>query len=120
MLDALAREGVVIRSRVAIVRGRGRGRKIKVVIRAGEGEETIEGSHLLVATGRRANVEGLGLEQAGIAYDRRGIVVDSGLKTTNKRVYAIGDVAGRGNSPTSPTITPGSSSGTRCFACRRR
>ena len=120
MLDALAREGVDIRSHAAIVRVEAAGAKLNVVIRAGDGEETIAGSHVLVATGRTANTEGLGLEQAGIACDRRGIVVDAGLKTTNKRVYAIGDVAGLDNSPTSPTTRPGSSSATRCFACRRR
>ena len=96
VLEALAREGVDLRGRVDVVRVEASGATLNVVIRAGEGESTICGSHLLVATGRTANVEGLGLEQAGIACDRRGIVVDSGLRTTNKRVYAIGDVAGRG------------------------
>ena len=67
---------------------------IKVVVRAGEGEEAIDGSHLLVATGRRVNTDGLGLEQAGIAFDGHGIRVDKGLRTRNKRVYAIGDAAG--------------------------
>jgi pyruvate/2-oxoglutarate dehydrogenase complex dihydrolipoamide dehydrogenase (E3) component len=90
------REGVDLRGRIDVVRVEASGATLNVVIRAGEGERTISGSHLLVATGRTANVEGLGLEQAGIACDRRGIVVDSGLRTTNKRVYAIGDVAGRG------------------------
>ncbi len=52
------------------------------------------GSHLLMAVGRKANVEGLGLDKAGIETNRAGIVVDAGLKTANRRVYAIGDVAG--------------------------
>ena len=51
-------------------------------------------SHLLVAAGRRANVDDLGLDEAGIKYERRGVIVDKGLRTSNKRVYAIGDVAG--------------------------
>ena len=54
---------------------------------------TIEGSHLLVAAGRAPNVNGLGLENAGIEYDRRGIDVTNSLRTSNKRVYAAGDVA---------------------------
>jgi pyruvate/2-oxoglutarate dehydrogenase complex dihydrolipoamide dehydrogenase (E3) component len=58
------------------------------------GRETIEGSHLLVAAGRRPNVEGLGLEAAGIRHDAHGIKVGKGLKTSNRRVYAIGDVIG--------------------------
>jgi pyruvate/2-oxoglutarate dehydrogenase complex dihydrolipoamide dehydrogenase (E3) component len=68
--------------------------KVGVVLGAAGGEETIEGSHLLIAAGRRPNVEGLGLEAAGIAYEGHGIVVNKGLRTTNKRIYAIGDVAG--------------------------
>lgn len=56
--------------------------------------ETITGSHLLVAVGRRANLEGLDLEKAGVKYERTGITVDAHLKTSNARVFAIGDVAG--------------------------
>jgi len=57
-------------------------------------DHRLEGSHLLVATGRSPNIDGLGLEAAGIAFDRKGITVDARLRTTNKRVFAIGDVAG--------------------------
>ena len=49
---------------------------------------------MLVATGRRPNVDDLGLEAAGIEYDEKGIKVDARLRTSNKRVYAIGDVVG--------------------------
>src|SRR5262252_4758753 len=94
VLDALAREGVVVRSNVSIARLERAGAKIKALI--GAGGEAIEASHLLIATGRKANVDDLALERAGIACDRNGIVVDKGLKTSNRRVYAIGDVAGRG------------------------
>lgn len=95
VLEALAREGVIVRSNVAVARVEGTGSKLKVIL-AGDGEEAIEGSHLLIATGRRANTDGLALDRAGIACDRNGIVVDKGLKTANPRVYAVGDVAGRG------------------------
>ncbi len=54
----------------------------------------ITGSHLLVAAGRQPNIEGLNLEAAGIAYTKRGITVDKGLKSSNPKVYAVGDVAG--------------------------
>jgi pyruvate/2-oxoglutarate dehydrogenase complex dihydrolipoamide dehydrogenase (E3) component len=94
VLDALAREGVAIRSQVAIARVEAAGAEIKAVL--GDGETAIEGSHLLIATGRKANTEGLALEAARIACDRNGIKVNKGLKTSNRRVYAIGDVAGRG------------------------
>ncbi len=59
-----------------------------------EGEACVEGSHLLVATGRRANVDGLNLEEAGIRFSPRGVDVDSRLRTSNRRIFAIGDVAG--------------------------
>ncbi|SPJ24970.1 dihydrolipoyl dehydrogenase family protein [Palleronia abyssalis] len=53
------------------------------------------GSHLLVAVGRRVNVDKLDLDRAGVAHDR-GIKVDDRLRsTTNKRVFAVGDAAGR-------------------------
>ncbi len=56
--------------------------------------EIIKGTHLLVATGRRPNVKSLHLERAGVAYDENGIKVNQHLKTTNRRIYAIGDVIG--------------------------
>ncbi len=60
---------------------------------ASEGaERSVAATHLLLATGRTANVEDLGLEAAGIFADRRGIRTDRGLRTDNRRVYAIGDV----------------------------
>jgi len=58
------------------------------------GERRVEGSHILVAAGRRPAVEGLELEAAGIEFNATGIKVDARLRTTNKRVFAIGDVAG--------------------------
>jgi len=54
----------------------------------------VEGSHLLVAAGRRPTVDGLNLEAAGIAHSARGIEVDARLRTTNRRVFAVGDVTG--------------------------
>jgi pyruvate/2-oxoglutarate dehydrogenase complex dihydrolipoamide dehydrogenase (E3) component len=95
VLDALAREGVVLRAGVAVARlEKGEDGTVRAVVAGRGGEETIAGSHLLVATGRRANIEGLGLDAAGIQVERGSIAVDHGLRTTNRRVYAIGDVAG--------------------------
>jgi pyruvate/2-oxoglutarate dehydrogenase complex dihydrolipoamide dehydrogenase (E3) component len=70
------------------------GNGIAVVITEGGIERRIGGSHVLVAAGRRANVDGLGLETAGIDYDVKGIKVDARLRTSNKHAYAIGDVTG--------------------------
>ncbi len=53
----------------------------------------IIGSHLLVATGRKSNTDNLNLENAGVSYDKHGIKVNSKLQTTNKHIYAAGDVA---------------------------
>jgi pyruvate/2-oxoglutarate dehydrogenase complex dihydrolipoamide dehydrogenase (E3) component len=94
VLEHLAAEGIAIRAGVKITRVVHTDGKVQAVIEGTQGEEIIEGSDLLIAAGRKANVEGLGLEAAGIQYEPRGIAVDKGLKTTNKKVYAIGDVAG--------------------------
>ena len=59
VLDALTREGIVVRSNLAVAGVEGMGSKVKVVF--GEGGQAIEGSHLLVATGRKANTDGLEL-----------------------------------------------------------
>jgi len=93
VLDQLARDGVAVRAHAKVLRVES-GEKLRVVVAGTNGEEAIEGSHLLVAAGRRANVDGLGLDAAGVRFEPRGIVVDRRMKTSNRRVYAIGDVAG--------------------------
>jgi pyruvate/2-oxoglutarate dehydrogenase complex dihydrolipoamide dehydrogenase (E3) component len=67
---------------------------IRVNIDGPNGTGVVDGTHLLLAVGRKTNVDGLGLEKAGIAFDRRGIKVGRNLRSTNRRVYAAGDVAG--------------------------
>jgi pyruvate/2-oxoglutarate dehydrogenase complex dihydrolipoamide dehydrogenase (E3) component len=93
VLDALARDGIEIRAGTKVLEITA-GSAVKLALEGPAGAETIEASHLLIATGRRPNVEGLGLEAAGIGHGPRGIAVGKGLKTANRRVYAIGDVAG--------------------------
>ena len=56
---------------------------------------TVAASHLLVAAGRRASIDGLGLDEAGITTGRDGITTDRRLRTSDRRVFAIGDVTGR-------------------------
>ena len=94
VLAQIEREGITVRSGVKVTRvGHSIG-SVGVTYAAEEGgEETAEGSHLLVATGRKPTVEGLDLDAAGIRYDRAGIKVNKKLKTRNRRVYAIGDCA---------------------------
>ena len=92
VLDGLAREGVIVRSRVEIVQVRRALSRVQVDIVAGAGTETIEATHILVAAGRRPHLEHLDLDAAGVRTNRNGIVVDRRLRTSNKQIYAIGDV----------------------------
>jgi pyruvate/2-oxoglutarate dehydrogenase complex dihydrolipoamide dehydrogenase (E3) component len=90
----LLREGIELRERVEVAAVERDGNGVAVTIKGtGSGPRTA-GSHLLVAAGRRANVDGLCLEAAGVAYSAKGIEVDARLRTSNKRIFAMGDVAG--------------------------
>lgn len=95
VLEKLRGEGVEILEETSIGEIRRNGERIAVHVEsAGGGTREIAASHLLVAAGRAPNVEDLGLAAAGIAFDRKGIKIDKGLRTSNRRAYAIGDVAG--------------------------
>jgi len=61
-----------------------------------ESGQTVSGSHLLVAAGREPVFDGLDLDKAGVETNAFGVVTDDKLRTTNKRVYAAGDIAGKG------------------------
>lgn len=90
----LRAEGLEIREAATVVRVGGGTRLLDVhLLEDGRGS-VIQGTHLLIAAGRRPNVSGLNLEAAAIAYDERGIKVNKGLVTSNSRVFAIGDVIG--------------------------
>jgi pyruvate/2-oxoglutarate dehydrogenase complex dihydrolipoamide dehydrogenase (E3) component len=97
VLDALAREGVMIRSGVKVERVRTLRQRVEVVL-AGATEETIQGTELLVATGRQPNIEGLDLEAARVKHNETGITVGKRFGTSNRRIYAIGDVIGLSHS----------------------
>lgn len=94
VLERIADEGVKILEDTKVVGLAKKGDQTIVTIKDDKGQGEIVGSHVLIATGRAANVNGLGLEDARIDYDRRGIQVGANMKTSNKRVFAIGDVAG--------------------------
>lgn len=93
-LGHLVRDGVDIREGVRVVKVGNKSRKIQLTLEGTDGTETVLGSHLLVATGRRPTVDGLGLDKAGVRHSERGIQVDRGLKTSNRKIYAIGDCIG--------------------------
>ncbi|MCG8458790.1 MAG: mercuric reductase [Holophagales bacterium] len=90
---SMARDGVAIHGGVQVERVRSDDGGIVVTARGARGplENTVD--HLLVAVGRAPNVDGLGLEAAGVEYDRSGVEVDDRLRTSNKRIFAVGDVA---------------------------
>jgi pyruvate/2-oxoglutarate dehydrogenase complex dihydrolipoamide dehydrogenase (E3) component len=94
VLDQLAREGVTLRAGVEVLRVEPAGAGARVIIKGIVGEESVDCTHLLVVDGRRPNLEELGLAAAGIKHEPTGIVVDRGLMTSNRRVFAIGDVIG--------------------------
>ena len=91
VLESLRADGVRILARAAI---KNVSKSKAGVIVEIEGHGRVEGSHLLVAAGRVANVDGLNLEAAGIAYTAKGVTGDGGLRSSRKHIYAIGDVAG--------------------------
>ena len=94
VLKALAAEGVDIREETSVERVEGMSGYVRVHITGPRGTEIVDGSHLLLAAGRTPNVSDLNLAAAGIKTAPDGIVVNRGLKTSNRRVFAIGDVTG--------------------------
>jgi pyruvate/2-oxoglutarate dehydrogenase complex dihydrolipoamide dehydrogenase (E3) component len=87
----LAGEGIALKPSVSIIGVERSAAAITVVLATGE---RISGSHLLVAAGRRPDTAALDLAAAGIEASVKGITVDSRLRTTNRRAFAIGDAAG--------------------------
>ena len=92
VLAALRVEGVKIREGQGVVRLAGAAGEIEVMLADGT---AVTGSHLLMAVGRQPHLDGLGLEAAGVTHDRKGVTVDARMRSiSNRRVFAIGDVAG--------------------------
>ena len=90
----MIKEGIDIREGIKITKVSKEPEGISVRLETDGKEDVIGGSHLLITAGRSPNLDALDLEKAGIKYDRRGIDIDARLRTSNKRVFAIGDVAG--------------------------
>lgn len=90
---ALAGEGVVLHELAAIEQvHREPDGQVRIAYRRDGAVDSLSASHLLVAAGRTPNVADLGLDDAGVGFGPDGIEVDAGLRTTNRRVFAIGDV----------------------------
>ena len=91
VLRALMDEGVIVREGVSLTHVEPRHGGLRLFLSGQSLEETLDGSHLLVALGHRARIEGLALEAAGVAMGEAGPLVDDRLRTTNRRIHAIGD-----------------------------
>jgi pyruvate/2-oxoglutarate dehydrogenase complex dihydrolipoamide dehydrogenase (E3) component len=92
LLAALEGDGVTFLGGATILEVKGKGGVKEVAFQRDGTRQVAEGDALLVALGRAPNVD-LGLEAAGVAYSRSGVEVDDRLRTTNRRIYAVGDVA---------------------------
>jgi pyruvate/2-oxoglutarate dehydrogenase complex dihydrolipoamide dehydrogenase (E3) component len=92
---ALRDEGVQLLENTKVLKAERAEAGVRLTLSDADGERRISGSHLLVAAGRAPQVDGLDLEKAGVTFDRGGIKTDAKLKTTNKKIFAAGDVAGR-------------------------
>jgi pyruvate/2-oxoglutarate dehydrogenase complex dihydrolipoamide dehydrogenase (E3) component len=92
---AMAASGVGFEFGVRVVEARRQGSGKVVVFERGGQRHEVEADEILIATGRAPNVEGLGLQEAGVRHGRRGVEVDDHLRTSNPRIFACGDVASR-------------------------
>lgn len=91
---SLEADGIVISENAVVSKVEKSAVGVKVSTTEAGQQKVYEGSHLLLAAGRKPNVEGLNLEAAGIRYSPKGIEINHELRTSNSRTYAIGDVSG--------------------------
>lgn len=92
----LAAEGIAILDGAETLGAERTAEGISLTVRRGGADRRVEGSHLLVATGRRFEEAGLDLAAAGVRFDGDGVAVDGAFRTSNRRVFAIGDAAAGG------------------------
>ena len=91
----LEREGITYELEASVEEIRQNEKQLTVQIEVNGQQKKIKGDKLLMATGRRANVDDIGLESAGIKYSDKGITVDDKCRTNHSHIYACGDVTGR-------------------------
>jgi len=95
VMNVLSSEGVVFHLNASIIRTSDKGSEKEVLIKDGDGKEiSLRAEKILVALGRKPNIEGLGLEHIGVELNKKGIKVDNRLRTNIKHIYAAGDVTG--------------------------
>ncbi|MCF6344214.1 MAG: FAD-dependent oxidoreductase [Devosiaceae bacterium] len=94
IINALKKEGVKIYQQAEIKKISNEKQQINLEFEFEGITKNIKGSELLIATGRKSNIKNLGLEKANVEFNKAGIITDPSLKTSNKKIFAIGDVRG--------------------------
>jgi len=94
VMSVLKDEGVDFYLDSAVTSTRTVGNEVEVLFRTAGETKSIRAETLVVATGRRVNLEGLGLENIGVALDRRGLKLDERLRTTQGHIFGAGDITG--------------------------
>ncbi|WP_130618014.1 FAD-containing oxidoreductase [Dyella amyloliquefaciens] len=97
IVDILQREGITLHLGAECIELHGQSGDVSIVARCADPRMEVQGTHLLLAVGRRPNTDMLGLDKAGIAVDKRGyIVVDDQCRTNVEGIWAMGDCNGKG------------------------
>ena len=95
VMNVLSSEGVIFHLNASIIRARSSGSEREVLIKDENGKEVgIRAEKLLVAMGRTPNLGDLGLKKIGVDFDRKGLKTDARLRTSQRHIYAAGDVTG--------------------------
>jgi len=94
ILDVLKSEGVEFHLHSAVQSTRDLGGEREVTFKTGEELRSVRAETIIIATGRKVNLEGLGLEDIGVVFDRKGLKLDPKLRTTLPNIYGAGDVTG--------------------------
>lgn len=92
--EILEAEGVQFYLDSGVVKVNDLGNEKEVIYKKGDETKSIRAEAIVVATGRKANLSGLGIESIGVAIERRGLKLDARLRTTQKHIYGAGDVTG--------------------------
>jgi len=95
VMNLMSSEGVVFYLNASVLRVKDSGKEKEVVIKKAESELSLKCGTILVASGRTFNLDGLGLENIGVQFDRRGLKLDNRLRTAQKHIYGAGDVTGQ-------------------------
>ena len=94
VMEVLKAEGVEFHPGCAVESVRDLGNEREVTFRKGDEKGVVRAKTILVATGRRPNLEGLGLQDAGVAMTGKGLLLDDRLRTSRRSIYGAGDVTG--------------------------